>query len=253
VVLEVEDVSKRFGGVRAVQSVTLRVMAGESVAVIGPNGAGKTTLFEIASGFVRPDSGSVRLDGVDVTSTPPERRTRRGLVRSFQNALLFPTLDVRDTVALAVSRRSRAAGHLDVDEVLEAAGLTPYADLPVGTLSTGVRRMVELTCDLVLAPRVALLDEPSAGISHSEIPALAALIRSMRARLGVTLVVIDHDMTLLRTCCDRFVALELGQVTATGSADEVLTDARVVAAFLGDNAAAVNRSGLADQLATTGD
>jgi ABC-type branched-subunit amino acid transport system ATPase component/ABC-type branched-subunit amino acid transport system permease subunit len=253
VVLELDGVSKRFGGVRAVQGVTLHVADGEAVAVIGPNGAGKTTLFEIASGFVRPDEGTVRLAGSDVTELPPERRTRRGLVRSFQNALLFPTLDVRDTVALALSRRPRAAGDVEVDRVLEVAGLTPYADTPVGTLSTGVRRMVELTCDLALAPRVALLDEPSAGISHHEIPALAALIQSMRTELGITLVVIDHDMTLLRTCCERFVALELGEVVATGAADEVLTDARVVAAFLGTNAAAVDRSGLAGQLTPTGD
>ena len=249
--LDLDGVSRRFGGVRAVQSVTLRVETGECVAVIGPNGAGKTTLFEIASGFVRPDEGTVRLGGDDVTRIPPERRAARGLVRSFQNALLFPTLDVRDTIALALARRPRAAGHLGTEDVLEASGLLPYADLPVGTLSTGVRRMVELACDLALAPRVALLDEPSAGISHHEIPALAALIQSMRSALGITLVVIDHDMTLLRTCCDRFVALELGVVTATGSAEEVLTDARVVASFLGDNAAAVDRSGLAGRLAAT--
>jgi ABC-type branched-subunit amino acid transport system ATPase component len=244
-VLALSGVSKSYGGLRAVDGVDLEVRAGEAVAVIGPNGAGKTTMFEIASGFVRPDEGTVHLRGQEVTSRAPESRARAGMVRSFQNALLFPTMTVEETVRMALGRSRAGKQAPTVEEVLETAGLSAYADSTIATLPTGVRRMTELACDLALAPQILLLDEPSAGIAHTEIPGLVALLSQMRESLGLTLVVIDHDMNLLRGVADRFVAMELGQVIARGTADEVAADPRVIEAFLGGNTAAVERSSTA--------
>jgi ABC-type branched-subunit amino acid transport system ATPase component/ABC-type branched-subunit amino acid transport system permease subunit len=237
-VLQVTGMSKSFGGVQAVRDVSLSVSPGEAVAIIGPNGAGKTTLFEMVAGFVRPDEGSVQYDGRDVTRRPAHLRSRDGLVRSFQNALLFPTMTVRETVHIAADQ---SRGDTDVDSTLESLGLLPYADEAIGSLPTGIRRMTELAADLTLQPRVLLLDEPSAGIAHAEIPGLARLLRTVHAQ-GVTLVVVDHDMTLLRAVCDRFIALDLGSILATGTADEVQADPQVVEAFLGPELAAVERS-----------
>jgi len=202
-------------------------------------------MFEIASGFVRPDAGRVQLRGVDVTSKAPESRARAGMVRSFQNALLFPTLTVAETVEMALGRSRAGKQAPSPEEVLHTAGLSQYADSTIATLPTGVRRMTELACDLALAPEILLLDEPSAGIAHSEIPGLVSLLRQMRESLGLTIVVIDHDMNLLRGVADRFVAMELGQVIARGTADEVAADQRVIEAFLGRNTAAVDRSSVA--------
>jgi ABC-type branched-subunit amino acid transport system ATPase component/ABC-type branched-subunit amino acid transport system permease subunit len=233
--LELLGLTRSYGGIRAVRGVSLQVAPGEAVALIGPNGAGKTTLFEIAAGFVRPDEGQVLLDGRDVTRRSPEARARLGLVRSFQNALLFPTMTVAETLKVA---HHRGSGGLAPEEVLDRFGLHDYADATLGTLPTGVRRVVELASDLVLSPRLLLLDEPSAGVAHQEIHALGALLRQVNTELGVTLVVIDHDMTLLRSVCSRFVALDLGEVIATGTADEVQAHPRVIEAFLGTTGAA---------------
>ncbi len=239
IALEARGLAKHYGGIKAVKDVSLTVRDGEAVALIGPNGAGKTTFFEMVAGFVRPNSGEVHYQGQDVTRWSAQARARSGLVRSFQNALLFPTMTVREAVQVARARGLDAA--VDVDAHLAALGLAEYADQSVGTLSTGVRRMVELAADLAMAPRVLLLDEPSAGIAHAEIPALASLLRSVHAA-GVTLVVIDHDMNLLRAVCDRFVALNLGEVLAEGTADEVQSSPAVVEAFLGTEAAAIERT-----------
>jgi ABC-type branched-subunit amino acid transport system ATPase component/ABC-type branched-subunit amino acid transport system permease subunit len=238
--LEVESVGKSYGGITAVREVSLSVRAGEAVAVVGPNGAGKTTLFEMVSGFVRPDAGRVRLAGRDVTGWSAERRARAGLVRSFQNALLFPTLTVEDALRVAARRRGRDG--VSPEDVLTAMGLAQYRDDVVSTLPTGVRRVLELACDIVVQPRVLLLDEPSAGIAHAEIPRLAELLRTMRDEWGLTLVVVDHDMNLLGSVCDRFVAMELGQVIAEGTAEEVHSDERVIESFLGGSIAAIERS-----------
>jgi ABC-type branched-subunit amino acid transport system ATPase component/ABC-type branched-subunit amino acid transport system permease subunit len=243
--LDVTGIVKSYGGIHAVRDVTLKVSSGAAVALIGPNGAGKTTFFEAISGFVTPDEGQVRLDGVKLTNRSPEARARAGLVRSFQNAQLFPTMTVEECVRLA-GRETRFGrprhDALDPAEVIESFGLTDYADELIGTLPTGLRRVTELACDVMLRPQVLLLDEPSAGIAHGEIPQLAALLRHMREDWGITLVIVDHDMNLLRSVCDRFVAMELGAIIAEGTAAEVESDPRVAEAFLGGNAAALDRS-----------
>ena len=229
--LVVEGLSKRFGGTLAVQDVSLSVATGDRLGIIGPNGAGKTTLFESISGFVRPDAGTVRFDGVDVSSWAPERRSRAGLVRSFQNARLFPTMTVSETVALAASAnpaRPDPAGFLD------AFGLGPHAVQPMSTIPTGTRRLVELAAGLALSPRLLLLDEPSAGMAQSETAELAGVLDRIAAGYGVTLVIIEHDVGLLAEVCDRMIALEVGAVIAEGTPAEVTAHPDVIRSYLGE-------------------
>ncbi|MBB3043633.1 branched-chain amino acid ABC transporter permease/ATP-binding protein [Nocardioides soli] len=257
-ILTVDGVSRRFGGVVAVDHVGFEVAPGEILGVIGPNGAGKTTCFEIVAGFTRPDRGRIVFDGIDVTSATPEQRAREGLVRSFQDAALFPTLTVHETLMVAQERveptrlwtsalgvrsaeRDKSAA---ADEVLERMRLTHYARHAVGELSTGTRRVVELACLLTLEPRVLLLDEPSAGIAQSESDALGDLLLEIREELGTTMVVIEHDLPLLSRLSDRMIAMNLGRVIATGTPDEVRTDPAVVTSYLGADQAAIHRSGL---------
>ncbi|MGB0102344.1 MAG: branched-chain amino acid ABC transporter permease/ATP-binding protein [Nocardioides sp.] len=257
-ILTVTSLSRRFGGVVAVDQVDFQVAPGEILGVIGPNGAGKTTCFEMVAGFTRPDTGTVVFDGIDVTRATPEQRAREGLVRSFQDAALFPTLTVHETLMVAQERveptrlwesalgvptsereKARAA-----DEVLERMRLTRHARHAVGELSTGTRRVVELACLLTLEPRVLLLDEPSAGIAQSESDALGDLLLAIRRELGTTMVVIEHDLPLLSRLSDRMLAMNLGRVIATGTPDEVRTDPAVVRSYLGADQAAIQRSGL---------
>jgi ABC-type branched-subunit amino acid transport system ATPase component/ABC-type branched-subunit amino acid transport system permease subunit len=256
--LSVTGVERSFGGVRAVAGVDLQVAAGEIVGLIGPNGAGKTTLFEIISGFTRPDQGSVHLDGVDISTWAPERRTSVGLVRSFQDAALFQTMTVEQVVRLALDSRgtpgliaalrgadpSRSDADERVDEVLAAAGLDPYRTTAVGALSTGTRRICELASLAVLRPRVLLLDEPSSGVAQREVEALGPLIRDLARTLDTTVVLIEHDMPLVRSVVDRLVVMATGTVLADGEPDEVLRDPAVIDAYLGGSSVAVERSGV---------
>ena len=243
-VLEVQGLAKRFGDLKAVDDVSFRVEAGETLGLIGPNGAGKTTVFELVSGYLRPQAGSVILDGEDVTRLSPEARSRRGMVRSFQNASMFPTMTSREIVFVAcqsAARRSFVLGGSRVergiedqaDETLAAFGLDAVGDQPVAALSTGTRRLVELAANVALGPRLLLMDEPSAGIAQAETEALGEVIVRIRDAFGVTLVVIEHDMPLLASVCDRMIALEVGQVIAEGAPAEVQADPAVVRSYLG--------------------
>ena len=229
--LVVEGLSKRFGGTTAVDGVSFSVAPGDRLGIIGPNGAGKTTLFEMVGGFVRPDSGSVCFAGADVSSHPPERRSRAGLVRSFQNARLFPTMTVLETLELAASANPHRP---DPSEFLDYFGLGRWASQPLSTVPTGTRRLVELAACLALSPRLLLLDEPSAGIAHSETERLAGVLDRIAADHGVTFVIIEHDVALLTEVCDRMMALEVGKVIALGSPAEVTSHPDVIRSYLGD-------------------
>jgi branched-chain amino acid transport system ATP-binding protein len=244
-------VTCRYDGISALEDVDFELAQGEILGVIGANGAGKTTLFDVISGFVRPDRGTVELDGRDLSPLTPERRARAGLGRSFQDARLFPALTVAETVAVALELQVpvrdpvAAAMHLPevarsetwvkrrVDELLIALGLDSMADRFIDELSTGTRRVVDLACLLGQQPRVVLLDEPSAGIAQREAEALAPLLRRLRDDTGTSLVVIEHDLRLLSSIADRLLALDLGRVVARGTPDEVLHDPQVVASYLG--------------------
>ncbi|MEV0898821.1 ATP-binding cassette domain-containing protein [Actinoplanes sp. NPDC049802] len=255
--LEVAGIRRSFGGVRAVQDATFTVGDGEIVGIIGPNGAGKTTLFEILAGFTAADGGVVRYRGRAVTGWTPERRARSGLVRSFQDARLFPAMTVRENVMVAAERiapvrlaadlvgdqRSETVKAAQADAALHAMGLDWLAERPVGELSTGTRRVVELCCLLTLRPRLLLLDEPSSGLTQADGKALGDLMLRVRAELGTTILVIEHDLPLLSRVADRLIAMDAGAVIAQGSPDEVRNHPAVVLSYLGTDQAAVARSG----------
>jgi ABC-type branched-subunit amino acid transport system ATPase component len=231
--------------VRAIDGVTLRASAGEVVGLIGPNGAGKTTLFDLACGVVAPTRGRVRLNGEDVTYLPTAARAARGLVRTFQDADLFPTFTVSEVIALALERRHPSSLTSSVigggrgertkraraNELVGLLGLEPWADAPVHTLSTGTRRVTELACMLALEPRVLLLDEPSAGLAQRETEALVPLLRNVHERLGVPMILIEHDLALVMGLAHRIVVLAEGCIVAEGTPAAISADPQARAAL----------------------
>jgi branched-chain amino acid transport system ATP-binding protein len=261
VLLEANGLSKRFGGIAATNDVAFDLREGEILGFIGPNGAGKTTLFDLVSGFLTPDTGTIHLLGQDVTALAPDGRARRGLGRSFQDARLFPALTVRDAIAVALERqidvRDPLAAALNlpvvaasearvaerVDELVELMGLEAFADKFVSELSTGSRRIVDLACILAHEPKVIMFDEPSSGIAQRETEALGPLLLEIRESTGASLLVIEHDMPLITGISDRMVALDLGSVVTIGSPDEVVNHPQVVASYLGTDQNVIARSG----------
>jgi ABC-type branched-subunit amino acid transport system ATPase component len=259
--LEVVDLSVRFGGIRAVDAVSLSVAPGEILGLIGPNGAGKTTLFDLVSGFVRPSDGRIRLGVVDVTHLGPDARARRGLGRSFQDARLFPAMTVEEAIAVSLERfvdvrdpfnaALRMPAHQDsearvrarVDELIELLGIESFRSKFVRELSTGSRRVVDLACVVAHGPSVVLLDEPSSGIAQREAEALGPLLLRIRDALGASLLVIEHDMPLVTSVADRMVALDQGRVIAEGPPREVLVHPDVVTSYLGNSQEVIARSG----------
>jgi ABC-type branched-subunit amino acid transport system ATPase component len=230
--LELVDLRKRFGAVCAVDGVTLALAPGETLGLVGPNGAGKTTVVDLAAGFVRGGSGAVRLDGADVGRLAPHSRATRGLVRSFQDAQLFATLTVEEVVRLAVEQdRARRGAGGRTRALLAQHGLSAYAATRVCELSTGTRRIVELTVVVALEPRVLLLDEPSAGLAHDEVDGLAELLAGVRARVGAAMLVVEHDLRLVAALSDRLAAMVAGRIVAEGTPGTVLGDAAVADAL----------------------
>jgi branched-chain amino acid transport system ATP-binding protein len=264
-VLEVRDVSRRFGGVRALDGVSFDLRPGEILGFIGPNGAGKTTLFDVISGYTPADTGSIRLlsrgQMVDLQDAPTHVRSWRGLGRSFQDGRLFPGLTVDEAIAVALEQHVQvrdpvaASLHLPtvgdsekqvsarVDDLIELLALGAYRDKFLRELSTGTRRVVDLACVLAQGPTVLLLDEPSSGIAQREAEALAPMLRRVRDQLGASLLVIEHDLPLLGSISDRMIALDLGRVVAEGPPADVIEHPAVVASYLGTDEAAITRSG----------
>jgi ABC-type branched-subunit amino acid transport system ATPase component/ABC-type branched-subunit amino acid transport system permease subunit len=259
--LETVSLTKRFGGITAVDGVDLRVMPHEVVGLIGHNGAGKTTLFDLICGFLTPSAGRIYMDRDEITDLPPYERALFGLGRSFQEARLFPSLTVAETISVALERHlvsrepvaaafrfpastdSEAAVAERAAEVIDLLGLSAFRHRPTGELSTGTRRIVELACVMAQRPSLLLLDEPSGGVAQAETEALGPLLRRVATDTGCSMVVIEHDMTLISGLCDRLVALELGAVIADGPPGEVLSHPAVIASYLGTDEATVSRSG----------
>jgi len=249
--LTARGLRKTFGGVTAVDDVDLDIEPGEIVGLMGPNGAGKTTALDILSGFVAPDAGTVTLGEVDLSPLSPDARAMRGLGRSFQDARLFPGLTVTETLAVSCERwvtsreplaaalrlpasiLSEAEVFERVERILALLRLAVFRDRFASELSTGSRRLVEFGCLLAQEPEVLLLDEPSAGLARAEAEALGPVLKGIRDATGAALVVVEHDVQLLRATCDRLIALDAGRIIAAGTPAEVLDDPLVVRAYLG--------------------
>jgi branched-chain amino acid transport system ATP-binding protein len=260
-VLEVRGLSKRFGGIAAVNSVDLTLRESETLGLIGPNGAGKTTLFDLITGFLEPDEGHIFLFGEDITDLGADQRARLGLHRSFQDARLFPSLTVAENVAVALEKHlevrssTMAALHLPnvgraerrleerADRLIRLMNLTPFRDKFVRELSTGSRRIVDLACVMAADPKVLLLDEPSSGIAQRETEELGPVLQRIKFETGCSVLIIEHDMPLITSISDELVALALGAVVAQGPPDEVLDHPVVVEAYLGTSEDVIQRSG----------
>jgi ABC-type branched-subunit amino acid transport system ATPase component/MFS family permease len=261
--LATSELTRAFGGLKAVDSVSFDVGPGEIVGIIGPNGAGKTTLFDIISGFTPTDAGQIRLAGHDISRLAPNQRALRGLGRSFQDARLFPAMTVDEAIAVSLERfvaskdPLSAALHLPnafdaeqkvakrVDELVELMGLGAFRTKFLRELSTGSRRIVDLACVVAHRPTVILFDEPSSGIAQRETEALGPLLLRIRDGLGAALLVIEHDIPLVRSVSDRMLAMDQGRLIADGDPATVLRHPDVVASYLGTDAQVLARSGTA--------
>ena len=244
-ILQARGLGKQFRGFRAVDGVDLDIAPDSVHALVGPNGAGKSTLFNLLTGFLRPSAGRITLDGADVTGLPPERVARLGVARSFQITTLFPQVTAREHVELALQARTglgwrfwrseRQLGRFRdrAMELLDDVGLTDAAEVPAAALAYGRKRALELAVALALDPRVLLLDEPTAGMGAEDIDRTIALIR--RVRPGRTVVLVEHNMSVVRNLADRVTVLQRGTVLVEGGYAEVRADPRVITAYLGES------------------
>ena len=245
-------VSKRFGGLLALGDVYVDVQARQITGIIGPNGAGKSTLLHVVGGLMRPTAGTVTLDGADITRLPPHERARLGLVRTFQISRELGEMTVLENLMLARAhqtgesvwkaflkfgqvRREERAAAIRAKGLLEQVGLWRLADHPARTLSGGQKKLLELCRALMLDPKIILLDEPAAGVSPPMRAEISGVIKALRAD-GIAFVVVEHDMDMVSSLCDRVYVMAEGANLASGTFNEVISDRRVVQAYLGDAA-----------------
>jgi branched-chain amino acid transport system ATP-binding protein len=236
--LRVEKVSKRFGGLLAVNDASFDVAAGRITALIGPNGAGKTTLFSIIAGFQSPDHGRIAYDGADITGEPPHRLARRGIARTFQIVQPFAGLTVRENIAIGthLSHRGRGAALAAATEIAQTVGLDAQLGAPAGTLTVAGRKRLELARALAIAPRLLLLDEVLAGLNPSEIRDMIPVIRDVAGR-GITVLMTEHVMQAVMSLAEQVFVLAEGRIIAQGTPQQVAADQRVIEAYLGHGAA----------------
>jgi branched-chain amino acid transport system ATP-binding protein len=243
-ILQTRDLTRRFGGLAAVDGVSLDIHQGEVRSIIGPNGAGKTTLFNLITGALGPTTGTIVFKGCDIAGLAPPAIFRLGIVRSFQISQVFPKLPARDNVALMVWGRRRSSGspfararvsagqvNDRVDAVLDQVHLADRAGQSAGTLAHGDRRLLEIAMALAAEPELLLLDEPTAGMSPEETKQTALLLRSLAP--AVTLVIVEHDMSVVMAISDRISVLHRGKLLAEGPPDEIRANPEVQAVYLG--------------------
>jgi branched-chain amino acid transport system ATP-binding protein len=228
--LEVEQVSKRFGGIVALDRVSLNVDAGEIVGLIGPNGAGKTTAFNVITRLYTPDDGAVRFDGATLLRTSPSDVVRRGIARTFQNVELFRGMSVLDNVRVGAHARE---GEQSVDDILYYVNLHSVRHRSASELPYGTQKRVELARALASSPRLLLLDEPAGGLSHDEVERLGTFLRQLRSDFELTMLLVEHHMGLVMGLADRVHVLDFGRKIAEGSPGEVQRNESVIDAYLG--------------------
>ncbi|MBC7330173.1 ABC transporter ATP-binding protein [bacterium] len=248
-ILEVENLTVRFGGLIALKGVSFSVFPGEVLGIIGPNGAGKTTLFNAITGAVIPQEGKIVFEGKDITSLPPHKRARLGIARTFQNLRLFSHLSVIDNVKLPVGspypaiapplllpsfRKGEETLNKIALELLEKLELKQYKDRPAKVLPYGERKKLEIARALALKPKLLLLDEPAAGLSHQEAVSLMEELQRLRGEFKLTIILIEHNMRMIMGYCERIIALNYGEVIAEGTPEEVANNPAVIEAYLGE-------------------
>ena len=248
--LKLSGIGKRFGGLTALEGISFSVVRGSITGIIGPNGAGKTTLFNVATGIYPPSEGAVLLEGKEISTLPPERRARLGLVRTFQNIELFGKMTVLENVMVGLHTQSSSGMFAcafrmpwqmseerrireKAKEWLAFAGIAELESVEAGTLSFGKGRLLEIARAMALEPKLLLMDEPAAGLNSRETSELAELIKRIRD-LGVTVALVEHDMDLVMDICDALVVLNLGTMLAEGTPREIQDNQAVVTAYLGE-------------------
>ncbi len=253
ILLQVKDLSKRFGGIVALDGFNIRIHSGELVGLIGPNGAGKTTVFNLLSGVLRPSRGQIFFDGMNITGRRPDENTYLGIARTFQNIRLFKELSVSDNIKVAFDmrlgkgfwptlfhtpayRRSELEMERQADEYLKLFDLTDIRDTATGNLPYGLQRRVEIARAIATRPKLLLLDEPSAGLNPSETDELQNVLQDIHRSQGLTIFLVEHDMKLIMNICQKIQVIDQGRMLAYGRPDEVRRNSQVIEAYLGKSA-----------------
>ena len=249
---ELKDISVQFGGLRASDHVSFDVKEGEIFGLIGPNGAGKTTIFNVITGSITPVEGDILLDGKSLLKLSPDKIARSGISRTFQNIRLFPKMSVAENIAigfhctpmysrlealLGLPSGGRAEKEVQrkTAEMLEIFGLTEYAGMRAGNLAYGLQRKLEIARAIATGAKILLLDEPAAGMNPTETAELMEAITLIRTRFGVSILLIEHDMSLVMSICERLIVIDYGQIIAAGTPYEVANDPKVIGAYLGQD------------------
>ncbi len=248
--LEVRGLTKRFGGLLAVDDYRLDLPKGEIYGLIGPNGAGKTTVFNLITGYIRPDGGSVRFEGRDITGLPPNRVSELGIARTFQNLRIFRRLTVMENLLIGRHKSfsyslldtvlmnprytgEEEVGEREVYEVMKELGIHEHADKIAGELPYGIQRLVEIGRSLLTKPKLLMLDEPTAGMNPKEAEELISKVREIKESFDLTVLIVEHRMRVIQGLCSWVQVLDHGRIIAEGTYDEVVSDPKVIEVYLG--------------------